>query len=262
MSRYLTAMEKAALQAGKRLARDFGEVENLQVSIKGPRDFVTSADLRSEKTIISILQESFPDFGIISEESGVSEGSAKFKFIIDPVDGTQNLMHGLPFFCISIALAEETYKGLEVKAAVVYNPITYELFLAEAGEGATCNNKRLNVSGRQEYKEALFSCYVNKCDSKMRQADTSFINNNDFQIRIYGAAALELAYVAAGKIDGLWHRNLKIWDIAAGALLVKEARGVVKDFQGEEKYLENGSIIACNNKLYKQISPLIEKHYK
>lgn len=263
-SPHLKLIQNAVLKAGRYLARDYGEIENLQVSRKGAGNFVTSADLKAEKILIEELQRDFEGCSILSEEAGEILGSKKdFKFIIDPIDGTTNFMHGSPFFCVSVALMEKSTSGKnEITKGVIYSPITDDLFIAEKGEGAFLNDRRMQTSGRREFEQALFTAYLNKSDILVQQQDMKAISAVPSHVRIMGSAALELAYVAAGKLDGMWHRNLRIWDIAAGILMVQEARGIVSEINGRDGYLESGNIIASNPAIYDNLRSKILPCYK
>ena len=251
----INIMTKAAYKAGNILIKDFREVENLQVSKKGVGDFVTSADLNSEKTIIKILEKSYPQIKIISEEtnSDTSLDEHEKKWIIDPLDGTLNFLHGLPHFAISIALMVKN----EIISGVVYDPIKDELFWAEKGVGAYINDKRIRVSSRNQLKNALVSTGIpwkgmeNSHKNYLKILEN--IMKSSSGIRRYGAAALDLAYVAAGRYDAFWEFNLKTWDIAAGSLLVKEAGGSVGSINKNENYLYTGNIYACNNNLVDEL---------
>jgi myo-inositol-1(or 4)-monophosphatase len=254
----LNVMMGAASKAARSLRRDFGEVENLQVSTKGPGDFVSQADIRAEKTIFEELSRARPGYGFLMEERGTVEGPDKsHRWIIDPLDGTTNFLHSIPIFAISIALERE---GVLV-AGVIYNPITDEMFVAERGTGAFLNNRRLRVSARSRMAEAVFTTGIphqgrSEPNKFMRDMDT--LLPQVAGIRRFGSAALDLAFVAAGRVDGYWERGLKAWDIAAGAVIVQEAGGMVSDIDGSDGYLNSGNIVAGNpslfNDLQKQIS--------
>ena len=251
----INIMTKAAYKAGNILIKDFREVENLQVSKKGIGDFVTSADLNSEKTIIKILQKAYPEIKILSEEtySKTNLNEHEKKWIIDPLDGTLNFLHGLPHFAISIALMVNE----EIISGIIYDPIKDELFWAERGVGAFLNNKRIRVSARNQLKDALVSTGIPwkgmESSHKNYLKVLENIMKNSSGIRRYGAAALDLAYVASGRYDAFWEFNLKTWDIAAGSLLVKEAGGSVGSINKNENYLYTGNIYACNNNLVDEL---------
>ena len=251
----INIMTKAAYKAGNILIKDFREVENLQVLKKGIGDFVTSADLNSEKTIIKILQKAYPEIKILSEEtySKTNLNEHEKKWIIDPLDGTLNFLHGLPHFAISIALMINE----EIISGIIYDPIKDELFWAEKGIGAFLNDKRIRVSARSQLKDALVSTGIPwkgmESSHKNYLKVLENIMKNSSGIRRYGAAALDLAYVAAGRYDAFWEFNLKSWDIAAGSLLVKEAGGYVGNINKNENFLYTGNIYACNNDLIDQL---------
>lgn len=251
-------MAAAAEKAGRAIVRDFGEVENLQVSQKGTSDFVTKADLRSEKILLSDLSKARPDFGFLLEESGVVEGKdPNRRWIIDPIDGTTNFIHGIPHFAISIAYEEHG----ELCAGLVYNPVYDEMFLAEKGQGATLNNRRLRVSGRVNIEDCVLATgiphrgrgthkpYVKQLEAAMRESAG---------IRRFGSAALDLAYVAAGRYDGFWETGLNTWDVAAGILLVREAGGFVTDIDGKGNGMDGESTLAANTAIHRLLSALLK----
>jgi myo-inositol-1(or 4)-monophosphatase len=264
MSAQLKIIENTLVKAGKVLSRDYGEIENLQVSRKGPGNFVTSADLKVERILIDEFQRAYPDYQIMSEERGfVSGTSDKFTFIIDPIDGTTNFMHGIPYFCISVGLQEKLPNGKkQMVAAGIYAPALNELYLAEKGSGATVNGRRLQVSARDNIEESSFAAYISKYNEQRRKQDVTSISKFVANIRILGSAAMELAFVSAGKLDGMWHCNLKPWDIAAGTLLVTEARGNISEINGGDNFIETGSIIAANSELFEKLRGLVAPCYK
>ena len=252
-------MTEAARKTGRVLRRDFGEVEQLQVSHKGPSDFVTAADIKAEKTLRAELQKARPRFGFLMEESGEIQGEdGKHRWIIDPIDGTTNFLHGIPHFAISIGLEMEG----EMIAGLVYNPIVEEVFWAEKGQGAFLNDKRLRVSARNRMSEAVMATGI---PFHGRPGHEPFIDqmgrvmNDVAGIRRMGAASLDLAYVAAGRFEGFWEAGLQPWDIAAGVLLVREAGGFVTDFKGDKNVLASGNVVAANAKLHKQFLDLVVK---
>jgi myo-inositol-1(or 4)-monophosphatase len=246
----LNVMMAAARKAGRHLVRDLGELENLQVSMKGPADFVSSADTRTERILIEELTRTRPGYGFLSEESGVIEGKDKtHRFIIDPIDGTTNFLHGIPHFAISIALEREG----QIVTALVYNPATDDMFVAEKGHGAFLNDKRLRVAARKTLNAALIATgipFQGHGDVARFDAELNAVMPNVAGIRRFGAASLDLAYVAAGRFDAFWERDLSAWDIAAGILLVREAQGVVSDLAGGANMLDNGTILAANDPLH------------
>ena len=246
----LNVMRTAAEKAGRALRRDFGEIEKLQVSQKGPGDFVTNADLKAESIIREELQTARPGYGLLMEESGEIEGSDKtHRWIVDPLDGTTNFMHGIPHFAISIALEREG----RLVAGLIYNPVTDEMFFAERGHGAFSHNPRLRVGGRNRLSEAVLACGAPQGE---RAGRAEFITEMETLlpkvagIRRFGAAALDLAFVAAGRVDGFWERGLAPWDVAAGIVICREAGGLVSDLKNGSKIFETGNIVAANEALH------------
>lgn len=254
----LQVMVNAARKAGRRLTRDFNEVENLQVSRKGPADFVSAADIKAEQILRDELEHARPGYCFLMEESGETEGPDKtHRWVVDPLDGTTNFLHGLPHFAISVALEREDV----LVAGVIYNPITEELFWAERGKGAFLNDRRLRVSGRNNLADCLIATgipFSGRPGHAAFQAELKNIMPQVAGIRRYGSAALDLAYVAAGRFDGFWERGLNRWDIAAGVLMVREAGGTVMDTEGEPRTLETGNIIATNTHLQKPLTDIIK----
>ena len=250
---------KACMKASRSLIRDFGEVENLQVSSKGPGDFVTSADKRTEKILIEELQKAHPEYGIITEETGIiNKSNTKNRWIIDPIDGTFNFMNGIPQFAISIGYEEEN----EIKCGVIFNPIMNEMFSAEKGNGAYLNNTRIRVSKKNEIKDALIVTGGPKGSSKIKDKIFSeYINvsNNVSNVRKFGSAALDMSYVACGRFDGYWQRELNYWDIAAGIIILKEAGGFVDFFEEDENTPLKKNILASNSFIHEELSKLINK---
>ncbi len=250
LSPQITVMQNAAQKASKRLLRDFNEVEQLQVSIKGPSDFVSQADLRAEATIREELARARPGFAFLMEESG-SSGSENWawRWVVDPLDGTTNFLHGMPHWAISIALQKRLPDGgAEVAAAVVYNPAANEMFWAEKGAGAYLNERRLRVSARRDVSEAVFATGIPfaaiPAQRRLPFARTlGVLMPQVAGIRRFGAAALDLAWVAAGRFDGYWELGVKPWDVAAGLLLVREAGGYATDPYGQE---QNATDMECN----------------
>lgn len=250
----LNVTVKAALAAGKSLIRDFGEVENLQVTKKGTKDFVTNADLKAEQILIEQLSKARPDFGMITEESGkLGDDKAEFKWVIDPLDGTTNFMHGVPHFAVSVGVQQETDKGSKIVAGAIYSPIYNELYWAEKGSGAYMNNKRIRVSGREKMMDSYVGIgafghgkYRPREPKKLFVDCLLDISKAASSIRCKGSAAMDLAYVACGKYDGFIDFKIKRWDMAGGAIIVEEAGGRVTDSNGEDNYLSDGDIIATN----------------
>ena len=246
-------MVKACRKASKIIIRDFGEIEKLQVSLKGPGDFVTASDKKVEKILINELQEARPSYSILSEEIGQINNDKSFKWIIDPIDGTANFLHGIPHFAISIGLEHDD----EIICGIVYDPIKDEMFVAEKGNGSYLNNQRMRVSSRSKLKDCIVFTGGPKLESKNKELALEeykkFSSKILIPIRKLGSASLDMAYVAAGRCDGFWQRNLNYWDIAAGIILVKEAGGFVTDFEGENRYVENKTILATNSRISKEM---------
>lgn len=257
LSPALTVMTAAARKAGRGLIRDFGELENLQVSMKGPADFVSTADKRTENQLVEELTRARPGYTFVLEEGGTVEGPDKtHRFIIDPIDGTTNFLHGIPHFAISIGLEREG----QLVSAVVFNPVTDEMYVAEKGQGAFLNDKRLRVAARKKLNECLLGTgipFLGHGDAVGFTAELHAAMATTAGVRRFGAASLDLAYVAAGRIDGYWERNLNAWDVAAGILLVREAGGVITDLGGGPKVLD-GEILASNEHLHPQILKLLK----
>ncbi|GAA0730379.1 inositol monophosphatase family protein [Sphingomonas japonica] len=259
----ISVMERAVRKAAPRLRRDFNEVQHLQVSRKGPADFVSMADRRAEDTLIEELRHARPDWGFLVEERGTIEGDPdKPRWIIDPLDGTTNFLHGIPHFSISIAV--EDPRGVmgkpEITHGMVYQPLTDEGFWAEKGRGAWLQGQRLRVSARRDLPDALISTGI------------PFLGHGNFAewsrifgavapevagIRRFGSAALDLAWVAAGRYDGFWESDLKPWDVSAGILLVKEAGGFVTDFRGQDMAVERNQYLAANDVLHSKLHKLV-----
>ena len=255
LSAHMTVMQNAAQRAAKRLLRDFNEVEQLQVSMKGPGDFVSQADLRAEQILRDDLNKARPGYAFLLEEAGAS-GSENWawRWVVDPLDGTTNYLHGVPHWCISVALERRTETGGEIMAGCVYNPVTDEMFWAEKGAGAYLNERRLRVSARRELKEAVFATGIPFAAvaprNRLAFARTlGVLMPQVAGIRRFGAAALDLAWTAAGRYDGFWEFGIKPWDIAAGLLLVREAGGYATDPQGGDPRA-NGDVVAANPHLH------------
>jgi myo-inositol-1(or 4)-monophosphatase len=242
----LKVMSDAARKAARGLNRDFGELAELQVSKKGAADFVSAADLKAEQTIFEALQKARPGYGFLGEERGLIEGTDKtHTWIVDPLDGTTNFLHAIPHFAINIALQRE---GVVV-AAVTYNPVTNELFWAEKGKGCFVNDKRLRVAARQRLDESVLATgipFLGHGQHAKFLKELHQISQRVAGVRRFGSAALDLAFVAAGRFDGFWERDLGAWDIAAGLLLVTEAGGKVTTADGGDDVLDSGCICAAN----------------
>jgi len=259
-SALMNVMTAAAIKAGRGLKRDFGEVENLQVSIKGPGDFVTAADKKAEKTVFEELSKARPGYGFNMEESGLVEGSDKsHTWHIDPLDGTSNFLHGLPIFAVSIALEREC----QLVAGVVYNPATDDMFVAEKGQGAYFNNRRMRVAARRNLSESMVACGIPPLartrDHESFKRELAAAMSKIGNIRRLGAAALDLAMVACGRFDGYWERGINTWDVAAGIVLVREAGGFVSDFAGAPDMLVKGEVCAGNEVIHRQLVELMRK---
>jgi myo-inositol-1(or 4)-monophosphatase len=253
-------MMAAAQKAAKRLLRDFGEVEQLQVSVKGPSDFVSQADLRAEETLKAELSKGRPEFAFLMEEGGSSGPEQwKFRWIVDPLDGTTNFLHGIPHWAISIALERRLGKTTEIVAGVIYAPAQAEMFVAERGVGAFLNDRRLRVSARREMKEAVFATGIPFATIPTQRAFSATLERlmpRVAGVRRFGAAALDLAWVAAGRYEGFWELNLNPWDIAAGVLMVREAGGFVTDEQDGDP-LATGNVVAANPHLHAALREVV-----
>jgi myo-inositol-1(or 4)-monophosphatase len=254
----VTVMVQAAQKAARHLVRDFGEVENLQVSLKGPGDFVSAADRRAEQILRQELSKARPGFGLLLEESGEVVGRDQgYRWIVDPLDGTTNFLHGLPHFSISIALER---RG-ELVAGVIYDPIKDELFAAEKGAGAYLNDRRIRVSRRSDLANCLIGTGIPVLDWPGRDKGFALqlerVSDHVAGIRRIGTASLDLAYVAAGRLDGFWEYGLKPWDIAAGIVLVREAGGLVSRAEGDDDLLEPGTVVASNATVHGKLAELL-----
>jgi myo-inositol-1(or 4)-monophosphatase len=256
-SALMNVMVKAARRAGRSLKRDLGEVENLQVSLKGPANFVTMADRRAEEMLLSDLNKARPGYGFIGEEGGARVGDDKtHTWIVDPLDGTTNFLHGIPHFAISIGLARE---GVIV-AGLIYNPANDDLFIAERGKGAFLNDTRLRVAGRKQLGDCVIGCglpHLGRGDHEISRAEMSTIQPKVAGLRRFGAASLDLAYVAAGRLDGYWERNLQPWDIAAGMIMIREAGGVVGDIHGGD-LLKTGNVVCGNEFVHGELTKILK----
>jgi len=257
-SALVAVMIDAARKAARGLTRDFGEAQALQVSRKGIADFVTKADLAAEQTIFEMLSAARPKFGFVLEERGEIEGADNSnRWIVDPLDGTTNFLHGIGHFAISIALERDR----QPFAGVIYNPVTDELFWSEKGQGAWMNDRRLRVSGRRDLSECLFATGLPFAGLEGREralGETKRVLEVTAGIRRFGSAALDLAFVAAGRYDAYWERGLNPWDVAAGTCLVREAGGFVTEIEGGRNFVTAGSILAANPEVYESAKALIE----
>ena len=264
ISGLIRIIEKAARKAGQRLRRDFGEVEHLQVSRKGPADFVSKADQASERTIYDELLAARPGWGFVLEEGGVIEGDPdKPRWIVDPLDGTSNFLHGIPHFAISIAAQEPRADGKgwgDVIAGIVYQPITDESFWAEKNRGAWLQDRRLRVSGRRRLDESLIATgipFAGAGDPAEWSAIYNALAPQVAGIRRFGSAALDLAWVAAGRYEAFWERGLQPWDTAAGCLLVREAGGFVTDYRGRSQPVCDAEVLAGNDALHSRMHKIM-----
>lgn len=269
ISGLIRVMEKAARKAGGRLRRDFGEVEHLQVSRKGPSDFVSKADEAAERVLWDELRAARPDWGFLLEEGGEIEGDPdKPRFIIDPLDGTSNFLHGIPHFAISIAVQEPKLGGGgwgDVVAGMVYQPITDETFWAEKSRGAWLHDGRLRVSGRRKLDDALVATgmpYQGHGNFDEWLKIYGKLGPQIAGVRRFGSAALDLAWVAAGRYDGFWESDLSPWDTAAGCLLVREAGGFVTDYRGRSQAICAEQVIAGNDPLHSRLHKIIAEALK
>ncbi len=256
----MTIMLRASEKAARSLLRDFNEVEHLQVSRKGPGDFVSAADKRSEEIIYEELKKARPDYSFLMEESGAIEGkNPEYRWHIDPLDGTTNFLHGIPHWAISIGLE---YKG-EIIAGLVHDPVKDDIFHAEKGKGAFVRRRRLRVSGRNDAESSMVATGAPRRakDKRDRFANEyKAMQDAGFSMRRFGAAALDLAYVAAGQCEAFWERDLKSWDIAAGIILVKEAGGFISDIDDIRKNpMDTNSILAANENLFDPIAKILKK---
>jgi myo-inositol-1(or 4)-monophosphatase len=257
-SALMNVMVGAARKAARSLTRDFGEVENLQVSVKGPANFVSAADFRAENILFNELAKARPGYGFLMEERGLVDGADRsHRWIVDPLDGTTNFLHGVPHFAISIGLERDG----ELVAGLIYNPITDEMFTAEKGKGAFVNDrKRLRVAARKELADALLTTGI---PHRGRPRHARFLKEAEMLmkevtgLRRTGSAALDLAFTAAGRFDGYWEHALGPWDMAAGVVILREAGGIAQDLEGGERYLDTGSIIAGNKAIVEALRPVL-----
>src|SRR5438309_7254511 len=245
-SALINVMVKAARRAGRSLKRDLGEIENLQVSLKGPANFVSLADKRAEQMLLEDLTKARPGYGFLGEEGGTREGQDKsHTWIVDPLDGTTNFLHGIPQFAISIGLQREG----TIIAGLIYNPANEELYIAERGKGAFLNDQRLRVAGRRKLGDCVIACglpHIGRGDHELSRLEMTEIQNKVAGLRRFGAASLAMAFDAAGRLGGYWERNLQPWDIAAGQIMVREAGGTISGVEGSDDPLKTGHVI-CGN---------------
>ena len=257
-SALINVMVKAALRAGRSLKRDLGEIEHLQVSLKGPANFVSLADKRAEEMLYTDLAKARPGYGFLGEEGGTREGADKtHTWIVDPLDGTTNFLHGIPHFAISIGLKRDD----TIIAGVVYNPANDELYIAERGKGAFLNDQRLRVAGRRKLGECVIGCglpHIGRGDHALFRAEMTAIQDKVAGLRRFGAASLDLAFVAAGRLDGFWERDLSPWDIAAGEILVREAGGTVSGIEGRDDALTTGHLVCGNDYVHGELLKILK----
>ncbi len=258
-SAILNVMVQAAMKAGRSLARDFGEVQNLQVSLKGPGDYVSQADRKAEDVIFTELSRARPGYAFLMEERGAVPGEDdQHRWLVDPLDGTTNFLHGIPLFSVSIALERQG----QLVAGVIYNPAMDELYTAERGGGAYLNDRRLRVAARNRLSDAVVGCgvpHLGRGHHGNFLIELRNVMGEVAGIRRMGSAALDLAYVAAGRMDGFWESNLSAWDIAAGILMVREAGGFVSDLGGGQDMLSDGTVVAGNEAIQRALAKTLKK---
>jgi myo-inositol-1(or 4)-monophosphatase len=257
-SALINVMVKAARRAGRSLKRDLGEVENLQVSLKGPANFVTMADKRAEEMLYEDLTKARPGYGFLGEEGGIREGADKSHiWIVDPLDGTTNFLHSIPQFAISIGLQRE---GTMI-AGLIYNPANDELYIAERGKGAFLNDQRLRVAGRRSLGDCVIACglpHMGRGNLDLSRAEMTAIQAKVAGLRRFGSAALDMAFIAAGRFDGYWERNLQPWDMAAGLIIIREAGGIVSGINGEDDPLTTGHVICGNEYVHAELVKILK----
>ena len=258
----LNVMTQAARKAARGLKRDFGEVERLQVSLKGPGNFVSAADRRAEEVLHEELSKARPGYAFLGEEGGRREGRDKsHTWIVDPLDGTTNFLHGIPQFAISIGLEREG----TIVAGVIYNPATDELYTGERGKGACLNDRRLRVAARRHLSDAVVACglpHHGRGGLAEFRHEFAPVQQQVAGLRRFGAASLDLAWIAAGRLDGYWERNLSAWDMAAGILMVREAGGFISDLDGDDAMLTKGHIVAGNEAIHGELLRTIKAAHK
>ncbi|MCB1825664.1 MAG: inositol-1-monophosphatase [Candidatus Competibacteraceae bacterium] len=255
----LTIAKRAALSASRILLRHFDHLERLSVTAKQRNDFVSEADVQAEQEIIQTLRKTYPNHGIVAEESGEQHGHDDYQWVIDPLDGTTNFLHGIPHFAISIGFRHKN----RLEAGLVYDPIRQEMFTASRGAGAQMNDRRMRVSNIPQLENALLGTGFPFRHPRHQPAYLNFFGSlfgKCVEVRRAGAASLDLAYVASGRLDGYWEFGLKEWDIAAGALLVQEAGGLVSDFVGGNDFMKSGNIVAGNPKVFKALLREMRPH--
>ncbi|WP_419908737.1 inositol monophosphatase family protein [Hoeflea sp.] len=258
-SALLNVMVQAAMKAGRSLARDFGEVQNLQVSLKGPSDYVSQADRKAEEIILGELARARPTYSVLAEESGEKKGTdGMHRWIVDPLDGTTNFLHGIPLFAVSIALERQG----EIVAGVIYNPAMDELFTAERGNGAFLNDRRMRVAGRRGLADCVIGTgvpHLGRGEHGKYLIELRNVMGEVAGVRRMGAAALDLAYVGAGRLDGFWEDGLSPWDLAAGIVMIREAGGFVSDRDGGGRMFETNNIVAGNERVHKDLLAVLKR---
>ncbi|MEW6640722.1 MAG: inositol monophosphatase family protein [Pseudomonadota bacterium] len=257
-SALINVMVKAARRAGRSLKRDLGEIENLQVSMKGPANFVSAADKRAEEMLYDDLAKARPGYGFLGEEGGAREGTDKsHTWIVDPLDGTTNFLHGIPQFAISIGLLRED----TLIAGVIYNPANDELYVTERGKGAFLNDQRLRVAGRKQLSESVIACglpHIGRGNLGLAHRELGAMMPKVAGLRRFGAASLDLAGVAAGRLDGYWERDLQPWDLAAGMLMIREAGGAVSGMLGNDDPLKTGDVVCGNETIHRELLKVLK----
>ena len=257
-SAVINVMVKAARRAGRSLKRDLGEIENLQVSLKGPANFVTLADKRAEEMLYTDLAKARPGYGFVGEEGGTREGADKsHTWIVDPLDGTTNFLHGIPQFAISIGLQREG----TIIAGVIYNPANEELYIAERGKGAFLNDQRIRVAARRKLDECVIACglpHIGRGDHELSREEMAALQPRVAGLRRFGAATLDMAFIAAGRLDGYWERNLQPWDIAAGQIMVRESGGLISGMDGHEDALKTGDVVCGNEFVHAELVKILK----
>jgi myo-inositol-1(or 4)-monophosphatase len=257
-SAVINVMVKAARRAGRSLKRDLGEIEHLQVSLKGPANFVSLADKRAEEMLYTDLDKARPGYGFLGEEGGDRAGADKsHTWIVDPLDGTTNFLHGIPQFAISIALQREG----TIIAGLIYNPANEELYIAERGKGAFLNDQRLRVAGRRKLNECVIACglpHIGRGDHELSRLEMTAIQDKVAGLRRFGAASLDMAFIASGRLDGYWERNLQPWDVAAGQIIVRESGGIVSGIEGDDDPLKTGHVICGNEFVHAELVKILK----
>ena len=257
-SAVINVMVKAARRAGRSLKRDLGEIEHLQVSLKGPANFVSLADKRAEEMLYTDLDKARPGYGFLGEEGGNRAGADKsHTWIVDPLDGTTNFLHGIPQFAISIGLQRD---GVII-AGVIYNPANDELYIAERGKGAFLNDQRLRVAGRRRLDECVVACglpHIGRGNHELSRLEMTAIQDKVAGLRRFGAASLDMAFIASGRLDGYWERNLQPWDLAAGQIIVRESGGIVSGIEGDDDPLKTGNVICGNEFVHAELVKLLK----